>query len=617
MPDWSYHPLFKPVLSRLPGSQGREFIHRGMSLISSLPGGTRFIEFLGHMNPSHELQKEILGLSISNPIGLSGMVDPLLTGTKAFSNLGFGFIEVGPVTVNPNKPSCQVTYNEERNNILYPSQLESIGVMETLKKLKALSPSKKPIFVRIDHAGTYKEQLSIVETLIEYGDAFIIEENMSISEWEGFGNAVGSKPLLYSVPHDECSNARISQLIDKKLIDGIIIEEQSKIIDDKKIRPLNQVESIGQVVTTIKQGELAHIPLIVSGGIHEPKDALLFFEKGADLVMLSGGYVLSGPGLPKRINEGLIDVKDNRGEESNGWRGYWLFGFIMFLAGFIALIISMTVIVLPYDEVFLELSREQLHALNPNILKFMSHDRMTLSGTMMSGGFLYMQLARHGVRYGIHWAKKAINVAAIIGFLGILLFIGYGYFDWLHGLFWCVLFPFFYVGYKQSSNVKESSRSKNRSNHPAWKKSLLGQLAFIILGISFVLGGLVISTIGETNVFVSTDILYICMTPEQLNEITGKLIPVIAHDRAGFGSALISVGALVLMLALWGFHQGEKWVWYTFLIGGLPAFCAGIFTHFAIGYTTFFHLLPAYFAVFLYIAGLVLSRRFLFEEERM
>ena len=73
MPDWSYHPLFKPVLSRLPGTQGREFIHRGMSLISTLPGGTPFIEFLGHMNPSHELQKEILGLNISNPIGLSGI----------------------------------------------------------------------------------------------------------------------------------------------------------------------------------------------------------------------------------------------------------------------------------------------------------------------------------------------------------------------------------------------------------------------------------------------------------------------------------------------------------------------------------------------------------------
>jgi dihydroorotate dehydrogenase len=100
------------------------------------------------------------------------------------------------------------------------------------------------------------------------------------------------------------------------------------------------------------------------------------------------------------------------------------------------------------------------------------------------------------------------------------------------------------------------------------------------------------------------------MTPDQLNDINNRLIPVIAHDRAGLGSSLISVGLLVLMLALWSFQQGEKWVWYTFLIGGIPAFSAGIFIHFAIGYISFIHILPAYFAFLLFVIGLLLSKDF-------
>nr|WP_106779493.1 hypothetical protein [Lysinibacillus timonensis] len=120
-----------------------------------------------------------------------------------------------------------------------------------------------------------------------------------------------------------------------------------------------------------------------------------------------------------------------------------------------------------------------------------------------------------------------------------------------------------------------------------------------------------ISTIGVSQVFVSTDLSFLCMTPEMLERISTNLIPVIAHDRAGFGSALVSVGFIVLTLALWGFRKGERWIWNTFAIGALPAFTAGIGTHFYIGYTSFIHLLPVYFLVGFYLVGLVLSYPFL------
>lgn len=39
MPDWSYHLLFKPVLKKMKLYHARDFIHRGMNTIASLPAG--------------------------------------------------------------------------------------------------------------------------------------------------------------------------------------------------------------------------------------------------------------------------------------------------------------------------------------------------------------------------------------------------------------------------------------------------------------------------------------------------------------------------------------------------------------------------------------------------
>lgn len=610
MPDWSYHPLFKPIVSRLPGSMGREFIHRGMSFIASVPGGSRFIEFLGHMAPSNHLKRDFLGIPIASPVGLSGKVDPQLNGTRAFSHLGFGFIEIGPVILEPHLGRHTSFQNEQ---IFFPNPLESIGLEKTIRKLQQIQTYDKPLFIRIGKTDSLKEFFLLIESLIPFSDGIIIEDALNIEQFEELKASHGNTRILLSMPATKVkeSKAYIEQLFRCCFIDGIVIEENFMKQGEMKFSPKDQTS---EMVLALK--ELSDIPTIVSGAIYEPNDALLYLEHGADLLFLSSGYVMTGPGLPKRINEALL-AQEHTQVEHSGWQWYWLFGFFIFVGGLLALGFSMTSVILSYDEAFLQLTREQIMALNPKIINFMAHDRMTLAGTMISGGILYMQLARNGVRYGIHWARKAINIAAIIGFFGILFFIGYGYFDWLHGLFWAILLPVFYLGWKKTKNAREVSTSINRTNHPAWKKGTWGQLAFVILGFAFILGGIVISTIGITNVFVSTDIIYICMTPEQLNAMTEKLIPVIAHDRAGFGGALISVGLLVLTLSLWGFHQGERWVWYTFLIGGIPAFSAGLLTHFFIGYTTFIHLLPAYIAFGLYIVGLVLSKDFFFETRKI
>jgi dihydroorotate dehydrogenase len=601
MPDWSYHPLFKPWLSLLPGNAGREFIHRGMSTIAKLPGGVPFIEFLGHMSPSVKLHRNLFGLHFNSPVGLSGKIDPKLSGSNAFPFLGFGAIEVGPITEFPREPATSACLSKTTDALILPDCPETIGLTATQSKLTRVRGV--PVLLRL-------EDPSLAEKLKDHGDAFIIEIDSieSINDLSHIKEVLENKPILLATRHSNVNENQLKLKAGSQIADGIMIEEDGIVTAGKQILPLQQTDSMIQALNKIKNE--IDLPVITSGGVAEPADALALFDAGAELVFLSGGYVASGPGLPKRINEALLDELGDERKELPGWIWYWVFGLFILLGGAVVLFFSLTKVILFYDEAFMQMTRLELMVYNPNLYKFMSHDRMTLAGTMISGGFIYMQLARHGIRYGIHWARKAFNIGAITGFLGILLFLGFGYFDWLHGLFWLILLPFYIAGYIKTRSANQSPASKNRTNHSSWKKAVYGQLLLVILGFSFVLGGIVISTIGATFVFVDTDLKYICMTPDQMNELNEKLIPVIAHDRAGFGSALFSVGLLVLTLSLWGFHEGSAWVWKTFLFGGIPAFSAGIFTHLYIGYIDFIHLLPAYFALALYIGGLWLTKDF-------
>ncbi|MBP3951046.1 dihydroorotate dehydrogenase [Bacillus suaedae] len=588
MPDWSYHVIFKPLLRKLPIYHSREFIHRGMSRIASIPGGKYLINFLGREETSPKLNREFQSISYINAIGLSGKVDPLLTGTKAFSNLGFGFLEIGPVTIQPLKGNSPL---ERDNRILFPTHCETIGLQATITTLQKLS-IKQPLMIRLK--GNIEELTIMMEGLSTYASLFIVERDESIDLTSLTTHTI--KPVYLSIQSSEIDRNSYSEVAS---FSGLVLDSESVDLNEH-LNALNYLKD-----------EDYNGVVVVTGSIEEPQDALDLFDAGADLVLLSGGYIKTGPGLVKRIKEAQLAVHyPLEPANNNGWYSYWIFGFCILIGGILALLLSMTTVILPYDSSFLEMDRTMLILFNERILPFMAHDRMTLAGTMISGGFLYMFLARYGIRMNLLWTKQASDFAAITGFLGILLFIGYGYFDWLHLLFWLILSPFYIHGYRKSKQLSGTSVSTNRRNNKAWKKALYSQFSFVILGFSFVIGGIIISIVGVSSVFVTTDLLYLCMTPEMLDAFNDRLIPVIAHDRAGFGSALLSVGILVLTISLWGFQQGQRWIWWAYLIGGLPAFISAISIHFSIGYTTFIHLLPAYFAAILYVIGLITSFQF-------
>ncbi len=604
MPDWSYHPLKKLILNKMSPKTSRECIHVSMNTIASVPGGRNLIDFLGHMKPPPEFQKTIHHTSFLSPIGLSGMIDPNLSGMKAFQELSFGFLEIGPIVLD--EPLIQGEPIRKNSRILFPENHEKVSLKRAINKL-TITKLRIPVFARIDAGVKGHEWDLILQHLTPFVDAFIAtEEQIRTHLKQG---KLNSRTFYTSFSADVSEKIDIETLKRNPSFGGIVLHAPHHIEEGYWHDAMHANERLTKVVQQMKDTH-PDITVITSGGVETPEEAHSLFQAGADLLMLTDGYIKAGPGLPKRIYERLL-CNESKPNINQGWFWSLLFGLSILAGGMIALYFAFTSIILPYDESFIGLTKAELSLINPLILSFMSHDRMALAGTMISGGILYIQLARHGIKYSLHWAKVAFHSAAITGFLGIFLFIGFGYFDWLHGLYWLILLPIYYFSFKEGKRVTGSPCSHHGTNDRRWQLGLYGQLLFIILGFSNITGGIIISTIGVSNVFVSTDVSYLCMTPEMLDSISTNLIPVIAHDRAGFGSSLVSVGLLVLMLSLWGFRKGERWVWNTLAIGALPAFIAGLGTHMYIGYTAFIHLLPLYFLCVLYVSGLILSYPYL------
>jgi hypothetical protein len=67
--------------------------------------------------------------------------------------------------------------------------------------------------------------------------------------------------------------------------------------------------------------------------------------------------------------------------------------------------------------------------------------------------------------------------------------------------------------------------------------------------------------VGMTSVFVPQDLTYLGVTPEELHAESSRLIPLIAHDRAGFGGAIATCGVLVVLCVWYGRPgaSGRRW----------------------------------------------------------
>lgn len=568
MPDWSYQTLFRPLLFRLPVRAARRITLNAFGAVGRMPGGAFLIKTLGHQELTSLLET---GWS-ATPVGLSGRIDPLGTAQRGLARLGFGFVEIGPVTIQPIESREPIGLDAKQELIRFPEPFENEGLPAVLQKL-ANSGHSLPKYIQIapmpgaSDDDTVSQFIHLIDSLTTVGVAGIYVDTTSFN-WDSpvcfrilnrITDSVKKEGLLFLYLSPDLSEDQLRNLLqhmDCSAWDGVVVGGEQLVEAGTAVQGLCVKSSGLETLRLVRQLGPVNWIVKVAAGVHEPRDATRFLQNGADAVLLGSGFVFAGPGLPKRINDAIILDKH-----------------------------------------------------------FMSHDRITLSGTMISIGILYYQLAKHGLRDGLHWAKTAVTASCIVGFPSFFLYLGTGFFDPLHAAAAIILLPMFLLSLRRNPD-QPFRGSVSMVNDRIWKRALWGQLCFIVLGVSLAIGGLTIAAIGVTHVFVPTDLTFMQLTPEELNAFNPQLIPLIAHDRAGFGGALFSDAVVLLITALWGIQSGQRWLWRTLLFGGMPAFIAGLSVHYEIGYTDFIHLMPAWFAFTLYVVGLILLYPYMHSMDR-
>jgi hypothetical protein len=289
-----------------------------------------------------------------------------------------------------------------------------------------------------------------------------------------------------------------------------------------------------------------------------------------------------------------------------------LTGAALFASGGFAIFQSMTGHLLPHDSHALGMDAEALtHAANAHLTLFMFHDRVAFGGTLLAVGTAYWWLSEFPLRAGRNWAWWAFAVSGLAGFASFLAYLGYGYLDTWHAVGTVLLLPVFLAGlWRSRTGLADRLRIAQcwQSLLPADSGAArYGRRILQACACGLVLAGATIVGVGMTAVFVPQDLAFMAMTREQIAAISPMLIPVIAHDRAGFSGGLLSCGLLILIITR---HAPlTRSFLEAIALMGLFGFGAALGVHGAIGYLDLTHLAPAYAGLVLFLTGLALCAR--------
>jgi hypothetical protein len=281
------------------------------------------------------------------------------------------------------------------------------------------------------------------------------------------------------------------------------------------------------------------------------------------------------------------------------------------MSGGFALFLSATGAFLPQDIAYLGMQPHDLCAIGEcRIVHFMFHDRVSFGGVLISIGTLYLWLAEFPLKEGRAWAWWAFFISGLTGFGSFLCYLGYGYLDTWHGIATLLLLPIFIVGLWRSLALIHGSKSiisLVRNTRPIGLRSGsgIGTFCLVLTGLGMMGAGATIMFVGMTTVFIPSDLVFLQLSTAQLTQINPHLVPLIAHDRAGFGGGLFSDGILVVLITLHA--RPTPHLWQALALAGITGFICAISVHFCIGYLDFGHLAPAFAGAALFLIGLALT----------
>ncbi len=291
---------------------------------------------------------EVAGLRFPSPVGLAAGFDKDAEVPDAMLGLGFGFVEVGTLTPrpqagNPRPRLFRLAEDEAVINRMGFNNRGQAAALERLSKRERRGIIGVNIGANKDSADRIADYAAGVRAMADVADYLTI--NISSPNTPGLRqlqdegalrallSAVrearheGGPPIFLKVAPDlgEGEPDQIVRVALQQGVDALIVANttisrpplQSHHVDQAgglSGRPLGPLAL--EALRWFRSASGGALPLIAVGGIASADDAWARIAAGASLVQLYSALVYHGPGLARRIADGLAERLAERGMAS-------------------------------------------------------------------------------------------------------------------------------------------------------------------------------------------------------------------------------------------------------------------------------------------------------------
>ncbi|WP_188786994.1 quinone-dependent dihydroorotate dehydrogenase [Halobellus salinus] len=335
----------RPALFSVPAETAHRTVHAGLRAVQHTP-----VEDLlsGRFTRDNDrLAVEAFGQSFPNPVGVAAGFDKNAELPAALSALGFGHVEVGGVTADPQpgNPRPRMFRLAEDRGLVNRMGLNNEGAAAVGDRLRTAPDPGVPVGVNI----ALSESVAAADAPADYrktyqhiGDAAdYVAVNVSCPNSEGvrdlqnrasleaiLGGLVdaGASPLLVKLSPDLPGPAIEEALavVDDYDLDGVIAvntttDRPEGLADPTRAERggLSGAPIEDRATETVRfVAERVDVPVIGVGGVSDATGAYAKIRAGASLVQLYTGLVYEGPTLARDINDGLVDMLERDGFDS-------------------------------------------------------------------------------------------------------------------------------------------------------------------------------------------------------------------------------------------------------------------------------------------------------------
>ena len=315
-----------PVLHRLDPERAHDLAIAGLrtGLLSAASARHPF-----------SLETKVLGLRFPAPVGLAAGFDKNAEVVEPLFCLGFGFVEVGTLTPQPQpgNPKPRLFRLPDEHALANRMGLNNCGFDEAERHLRAIKDKNRIVGVSLgsntnapDKIADYVEGFARFCELADYlvlnlscpntADGRSLQETAALEQLLQRINdkRISGTPLLLKIAPDISAQQEqaIAGFAINGMADGLVISNT---------QPVERGGLSGRPLFTPSTQQLSRmyamthgrVPLVGVGGVFTAEDAYAKIRAGASLVQIYTALVYEGAGVVERIHAGLARLLERDG----------------------------------------------------------------------------------------------------------------------------------------------------------------------------------------------------------------------------------------------------------------------------------------------------------------